>query len=306
MTLRALLFCDRPTVERMAPVVNAHFQRWGMDVHEKKPSDTKVKTIVLFCAAPPSVYDDPTTFDGADLSDFTLPNGNVIPVVDKAKYLGSIVSRDCTDDVDVSARVLAASKAFGALGDCLFRSDSVSVAAKREAYVALVMAVLIYGCECWNLTGGLWAKLKKFHHASARAMCRISMWHTQAFSITTASVLQLLKLRHIETYVIRRQLQWAGHIARMGPERLPRKFLTSWCYNARPQARPDFTFGEGLEEALRYAGVEVSSWMTAAQNRKGWREIIMAISDKAEAEEPHPVLRQRAEVAKNKSNQSSE
>ena len=38
----ALLFCDRPTVERMAPVVNAHFQRWGMDVHEKKPSDTMV------------------------------------------------------------------------------------------------------------------------------------------------------------------------------------------------------------------------------------------------------------------------
>jgi len=88
----ALLFCDRPTVERMAPVVNAHFQRWGMDVHGKKPSDTKVNTIVLFCAAPPSEYDDPTTFDDADLSDITLPTGNVIPVVDKAKYLGTWVA----------------------------------------------------------------------------------------------------------------------------------------------------------------------------------------------------------------------
>ena len=145
--------------------------------------------------------------------------------------------------------------------------------------------------------GGLWAKLKKSHHASARAMCRISMWHTQASSITNASVLQLPKLRHIETHVIRRQLQWAGHIARMGPERLPRKFLTSWCYNARPRARPDFTFGEGLKVALQYAGVEVSTWMTVAQDREGWREIIRDISDKAATEEPHPVLRQRAEVA---------
>ena len=148
----ALLFPDRSTVENLAPVVNAHFQKWGMQVHEKKPSDTKVKAIVLFCAAPPSVYDDPTTFDGADLSDITLPTGNVIPVVDKAKYLGSIVSRDCTDDVDVSARILAASKAFGALGDCLFRSDSVSVAAKREAYVALVMAS--WPCSSMDVSAG--------------------------------------------------------------------------------------------------------------------------------------------------------
>ena len=29
----------------------------------------KMKTMVLFCAAPPSEYADPVTFDGADLSD---------------------------------------------------------------------------------------------------------------------------------------------------------------------------------------------------------------------------------------------
>jgi hypothetical protein len=168
------------------------------------------------------------------------------------------------------------------------------------------MAVLLYGCESWSLTAGLWAKLKKFHHACARTMCRISMWHVQAHEITTVSVLQLLKLRNIETYVYRRQLQWAGHIARMGPERLPRKFLTSWCYKARPLGRPGFTFGEGLGEALRYARVAESSWMAAAQNRTSWKEIIMAISDEAEAEPPHPVLRHRAGVANNRSNQSSE
>ena len=69
-----LVFCDRAAVEKMAPLVNHHFQRWGMEVHEKKPGDKKVKTLVLFCAAPSSTYDDPDTFDNADLSDIVLPS----------------------------------------------------------------------------------------------------------------------------------------------------------------------------------------------------------------------------------------
>ena len=52
----ALVFSDRASVERMAPKVNTHFRRWGMQVHEKKPTDKKVKTMVFFCAAPPSEY----------------------------------------------------------------------------------------------------------------------------------------------------------------------------------------------------------------------------------------------------------
>jgi hypothetical protein len=38
----------------MTPFVNCHFQRWGMEVNEKKPGDKKVRTLVLFCAAPSS------------------------------------------------------------------------------------------------------------------------------------------------------------------------------------------------------------------------------------------------------------
>jgi len=80
-----LLFCDRGTVEAMAPKVNAHFARWGMQVHEKAPGDRKVKTLVLFCAAPPASYTDPSTYDNTNLADIVLPSGNVVPVVDKAK-----------------------------------------------------------------------------------------------------------------------------------------------------------------------------------------------------------------------------
>ena len=72
----------------------------------------------------------------------------MIPVVREAKYLGSMMSTSCTDEVDVEARVAAAAKAFGALSECVFRSISISLEAKRAAYVALVVSILLYGCEC--------------------------------------------------------------------------------------------------------------------------------------------------------------
>jgi len=291
-----LVFGDRATAARMAPLVNAHFARWGMEVHEKKPADTKVKTLVLFCAAPPSEYQDPATFDGADLSDIKLPSGNVVPVVDRAKYLGSMLGRDGTDRLGVEARIAAATRAFGSLSTLVFKSASVSPAAKREAYVALVLAILLYGCEGWSLTAALWGKLRRFHHRCARSMCRITMWHVREHRITTASVLKVLGLRNIETYVCRRQLQWAGHVARMGPGRLPRQLLSSWCGRPRPVGRPEMTFGATLEAALTFAGVEVDGWMELAQDREGWRQVVNGIWDVEQEIEVHEVLERRAGV----------
>jgi len=79
-----LVFCSREDVVRMAPKVNAHFARWGMEVHEKRPGDKKVKTARWCSSAPPRPRSTTTrkpSSDGADLSDIVLPNGNVIPVV---------------------------------------------------------------------------------------------------------------------------------------------------------------------------------------------------------------------------------
>jgi hypothetical protein len=98
-----------------------------VQVHERKPGDTKVKPLVLFCAAPPSTYTDPSTYDNTDLSDIAFPSGNMIPIVSEAKYLGSMMSRDCTDDTDVDARIKAASRAFSALSKCVFKSRNISL-----------------------------------------------------------------------------------------------------------------------------------------------------------------------------------
>ena len=92
-----------------------------------------------------------------------------MPVVADFKYLGSQLCRTSTDTLDVSSRIESAAKAFGALRKCLFASNNISAAAKRAVYVSVILAILLYGCECWSLTEKLVSRLRVFHNQCVRA-----------------------------------------------------------------------------------------------------------------------------------------
>ena len=64
-----------------------------------------------------------------------------------------------------------------------------------------------------------------------------------------------LETPDIATLLSRRQLQRAGHVLRMGEERLPHSMLTSWIPTAQPKGRPQLTFAQGLVKDLTYAGL---------------------------------------------------
>ena len=89
---------------------------------------------------------------GTDLSDVKLPCGGVIPVVDKAVYLGSTLSREGTCTKDVESRVNKAAAAFGKLSPLVFKSKDIKKNAKKVAYISIAVSILLYGCELWALT----------------------------------------------------------------------------------------------------------------------------------------------------------
>jgi hypothetical protein len=63
------------------------------------------------------------------------------------KYLGSFISKDCTDNYDVDNRIESDGKAFGALRKFLSISNTVSFATKHDVYIVVVLAILLNGCE---------------------------------------------------------------------------------------------------------------------------------------------------------------
>ena len=105
-------------------------------------------------------------------------------------------------------------------------------------------------------------------------MCGVTRWHTREHRIRTSELRRRLRLETIDVYIEQRKVRWAGHVARMGPERIPRKFLTAWVRNPRPHGRPQYTFGHSLNKTLERAGITTVSetWSQMAQAaRRGAR-----------------------------------
>ena len=64
---------------------------------------------------------------------------------------------------------------------------------------------------------------RPFHNRCVRAMSRITIAHMIKHRITSKSLLERLGVGSFDNYYNRRLLRWAGHVARMPMDRMPRK-----------------------------------------------------------------------------------
>jgi hypothetical protein len=138
------------------------------------------------------------------------------------KYLGSIIDSSLTSDADVDMRIKAATSAFGALKNVL-TSLCVDLREKNRNYNYLVFSKLLYGNEVWCLRKDLFNQLRFSHNRCVRSMCRITMARMMKHRITSKSLFERHGVGSFDSYYNRRLLRWAGHVARMPMDRMPRK-----------------------------------------------------------------------------------
>ena len=254
-----------------------------MEAHSKEPTGIKEsKSVLLFVAAYDSRYTDPTNYDahvrGRSTDDYislgrvSVGNGHSIPVVESAKYLGSILSRDGTDKADVEARIASASKVFGALRKIIFCNGDINIDTRVAIYLTSVVNVLLFGCECWTLTSDLTRMLNSFHRRCCRTLFGISMWHVEAYHITTATVLKEIGLQEITHFISKRALAWFGKVYRMPWNRLPRKLLTCWVHE--PRRGQPASWGKSILKLMDLAGIDSNNWSQLASDNAAWCDAI--------------------------------
>ena len=106
----------------------------------------------------------------------------------------------------------------------------------------VLVAILLFGSELWTLCVEDLRRLQTFHHAAVRRICGVMLWHCRR----TTDLLRSIGSRaaSIDHLVAARQLRWAGHVARMGSERLPRLVMFSWLQHPRAQGGRFVTWGD--------------------------------------------------------------
>ena len=156
--------------------------------------------------------------------------------VDQFPYLGSLVSSNGKIDAEIEKRIVNAFRAFGVLRQAVFRNAHLSVATKQKVYQASVLSVLLYGGESWTPLKRHLKKLNSFHHRCIRTVLGITNQRQWEKQISSAAVRQQWgDVETIDTKLMRRGLEWLGHLARMHDHRYPTICLFCWLPQIRPR-----------------------------------------------------------------------
>ena len=142
-----------------------------------------------------------------------------------------------------------------------------------RVFRSLVLPVLLYGCETWNLTRDLRLRLNSFGTRSLRRIigCRWSDF------VSNERFLRTTQMRFVTCIVRERQLRLYGHVARFPDADLAHQILSTresheW---RRPMGRSRASWLQQVDRHLKKMGMgQASAWgMARWRPLKYWRKV---------------------------------
>ena len=221
-------------------LLHLHYQRYGLLMHvstratsSSKCSKSKMEAMYFPFK---KVKETPLDEVAANKADFylTCEGSGCITFIDKFRYLGSLISWLLTDDSDVQQRTGLASKALGSLWKYIFCNQSLKTVTQARLFTAIVIHLLLWGCESWALATGQRNGLNVRFNRWVRAMSIMTKWDIRILSIRDEELRKRLGIDSFDEILDRMHMNWMEKVAKMpatlDDNRLPRKLLSTWCF----------------------------------------------------------------------------
>ena len=129
---------------------------------------------------------------------------------------------------------------------------SVRLRLKVRTLKAEVLETLLYGCVTWSPSKADYGRLRKAHH---QMLLRCLGWRKRKREdhiLSYANALLRTDSESVETTVHRRRILFAGFVARMGEERLPRRVMFGEMLGGKGYSGgQEWDWMKDLEETLR-------------------------------------------------------
>ena len=180
------------------------------------------KTVVMYSPAPGSPYIEPVIFI----------EGNKLDVVHSFVYLGSMLSKGCSLDWEISFHIERASLSFSALNKCVWSQHGIKLHMKIFVYKVCILMALLYASKTWTLYKHQLNLLEGFHQRCLRQILHIT-WQSH---VSDTEVFGKAGLPSIQSMVMKSCLQWVGHIVRMDDSRLPRQLFYGEMWEGKRSA----------------------------------------------------------------------
>ena len=199
-------------------------------------------------------------------------NGANLQQTDKFTYLGTIIKPEGGTKEDIYSRLGKARNAFKEMNN-VWRSTQYSTKTKLKLYQSCVVSTLLYGAECWRMTGADLAKLRSFHTTCLRRILKI-FWPEK---ISNEDLLKRCEQQDMGTIITRRRWKWIGHVLRRDPQSITRTALHWTPDGKRKRGRPRATWRRTVESEIKAMQHSWGSLTRLAQDRQGWRSFVAAL-----------------------------
>ena len=213
-----------------------------MKMHEGAPGVAS-KTEAMYFAKQRARHDDFSTFNGADRTALVLdlvvdktkppPGHRLVPFCARCCYLGSILDEKLDDLTDARHRPQKACCTFGRFRKGVFVGNRLSRKSKKMMCLALVVSSASRGCESWSATAEIERRLQSVQTKHCAQMHGVKLPKQISEHISARAMRKSMGVQNVLDIMRCLQLNWAGRVRRMEPDRLPRQLLTSWMPDRR-------------------------------------------------------------------------
>jgi len=222
-------------------------------------------------------------------------NNKTLQVVDKFKYLGSVLQNNATADKEIASRIQKAVSNFHKLYQRVWKKKHLKLKLKSQVYRTIIFPTLTYGCETWNWSSKQMKKLEgtqyRFLRSIAGKTWRDKISYVDLLHLITKDAYNTnfdwanesnkgVSITAVETYCRLSRLRYTGHVARMGENRIPNLILHGEILQGqRKQGRPKKSFREGLKNDLHKFDLfgkysEQNTFQEFVADRDKWRKMI--------------------------------
>ena len=136
--------------------------------------------------------------------------------------------------------------------------------------------MVLYGCETWSLTLREERRLRVFENRVLRKVFGPKRDEVTGewTKLHNEELNDLYSLPNIVRVVKSRRMRWAGHVARMGMDRVMQRALVGKPEGKRPLGRPRHRWMNNIKMDLQEVGGGREDWMELAQDWDRWRALV--------------------------------
>ena len=193
-------------------------------------------------------------------------DGNNLDHVHQFTYLGSTLTDENNVDKEVNIRIGRATATFKSLNK-IWSSTVYSLTTKTRIYNSIVLSVLLYSSETWQLTVATRKRLDSYDNKCLRRILRINWWD----HVRNEEVWRITKQPPVSKLICKRRLQLFGRIMRSDNDNLCKQAVNWTPHGRRKLGSHKMSWARTIRNDAKSMECSWEDVVKMTEDRNNWR-----------------------------------